>query len=58
MQKTVNAKKRLTVLLSIMLVLCVVTSFALVSQINMKADAAKVNPTNETGIIPIGIVVK
>ena len=54
MQKTVNAKKRLTVLLSIILVLCVVTSFALVSQINMKADAAKVNPTNETGIIPIG----
>ena len=47
-------RRRISVLLSVLLILCVVTSFALVSQINMKADAAKVNPTNETGIIPIG----
>ena len=47
-------RMRISVLLSVLLILCVVTSFALVSQINMKADAAKVNPTNEKGIIPIG----
>ena len=54
MQKTVNAKKRLTVLLSIILVLCVVTSFALVSQINIMADAVtKVFPSNNTGVISV-----
>ena len=47
-------RRRISVLLSVLLILCVVTSFALVSQINMKADAAKVNPSDETGIIPIG----
>ena len=44
-------RRRISVLLSVLLILCVVTSFALVSQINMKAEAAKVNPTNEKDII-------
>ncbi len=50
----IRGRRRISVLLSVLLILCVVTSFALVSQINMKADAAKVNPSDETGIIPIG----
>ena len=47
-------RRRISVLLSVLLILFVVTSFALVSQINMKADAyTKVFPSNNKGVTPI-----
>ena len=53
-RRGIRERRRISVLLSALLILCVVTSFALFSHINLVAEAAKVNPTNETGIIPIG----
>jgi hypothetical protein len=47
-------RRRISVLLSVLLILCVVTSFALVSQINIMADAyTKVFPSNNTGVTSI-----
>ena len=47
-------RRRISVLLSVLLILFVVTSFALVSQINIMADAVtKVFPSNNTGVISV-----
>ncbi len=53
-RRGIRERRRVSVLLSVLLILCVVTSFALASQINIKADAyTKVFPSNNTGVTSI-----
>ena len=53
-RRGIRERKCISVLLSFLLILCVVISFALVSQINIKADAVtKVFPSNNTGVISV-----
>ena len=53
-RRCIRERRRVSVLLSVLLILCVVMSFALASQINIMADAVtKVFPSNNTGVISI-----